>query len=90
MLKVRSSKIRNGSNTAAPASRSSDSNGAAQAPSSIGPTVVQGARLSDSTAGAVHVSVPGGYSLLKHLETLAVAAQETGMLVQLVSCLASV
>jgi hypothetical protein len=36
--------------------------------------------------GAVKLARPGGYSLLLHLQTLAVAAQETSRLVQEVGC----
>jgi hypothetical protein len=39
-------------------------------------------------ATASHLIKPSGYSLLQHLQTLAVAAQETSRLTQQVSCLA--
>jgi hypothetical protein len=56
---------------------------ATSAPSSTAAAAAAGAVAED---GAVKLAKPGGYSLLPHLQTLAVAAQETSRLVHDVGC----
>jgi hypothetical protein len=83
VLKVRSSG-RHG-RTGAKGTRSASTT---SGPSNAAAAAAAAAAAGDAVAedGAVKLAKPGGYSLLPHLQTLAVAAQETSRLVQQVGC----